>query len=376
MKQLRKKCLFYYIRIVHKLHINKMYYAVVSKLNELMPKEYISYSKSEFQSIVKKKKVICTKVMSVKEEKYDLSIIIPAYNASLYIERCLDSVLNQKTLYRYEVIVINDGSIDATESYIKKYQKQFENITYISQCNKGISATRNIGVENALGKYIMFVDADDVILDNCIERLLSIAIEKNADIVEGSYYHQIGVRRKYIYHEFEESEKPKQNIWGVPWGKVMKKELFYDVMFPEKCVYEDSVLSYLVYPRINKAVLLPDLVYGYTSNKQGITQQVIWNDSCMDTVYVFFSLLNYWKIYNINPDQKMYELVLNQLILNEQRIVNCDDEIQYKVFLAEIEAIEKYFRGFVSTEKQGKMLEKIIKEKDFKKYKLFCLYFC
>lgn len=94
----------------------------------------------------------------------DLSIIIPVYNVEEYIYDCLYSVLNIDNL-NYEIILINDGSTDRSGDIIKEFAKKYHNIKIIEQENKGLSAARNKGIQNAIGEYILFVDSDDYLLN-------------------------------------------------------------------------------------------------------------------------------------------------------------------------------------------------------------------
>ena len=90
-----------------------------------------------------------------------ISVIVPIYNSEKYLKKCIDSILNQ-TLEDIEVILINDGSKDNSHSICLEYQEKFqEKIKYINNNNMGCSATRNLGIKEARGKYITFVDSDD-----------------------------------------------------------------------------------------------------------------------------------------------------------------------------------------------------------------------
>ena len=97
-----------------------------------------------------------------------LSVIVPVYNAGEYLRKCLDSIISQ-TYQNLEIIVINDGSKDNSIDIIKEYLKKDNRILFIDQANKGLPATRKVGVENAKGEYIAFVDQDDYIENNAYD---------------------------------------------------------------------------------------------------------------------------------------------------------------------------------------------------------------
>lgn len=118
-------------------------------------------------------------------ENLKISIIIPIYNADDYIEKCVNSILNQ-TYKNYEIILIDDGSTDNSLAICNNYASKNENIKVIHIENGGPSRARNIGIKNASGEYILFIDADDVIKNDMIEKLVLIC--DDADVVMCSYY--------------------------------------------------------------------------------------------------------------------------------------------------------------------------------------------
>ena len=116
-----------------------------------------------------------------------ISIIIPIYNNEEFIPRCLDSVINQ-TYKQIEIVIINDGSTDESLNIINKYKKIDTRIKVIDKKNEGVSVARNIGIDNSTGEYITFVDADDWLELDAIEKLYKEINEKKVDIVRGNYY--------------------------------------------------------------------------------------------------------------------------------------------------------------------------------------------
>lgn len=112
-----------------------------------------------------------------------LSVIIPMYNAEKYIKRCIESVYRQDLdINNFELLVVNDGSTDNSPSIVKELQKTYPNITLIDKENGGQATARNMGLEEAHGDYIMFIDADDFLIDYRIKSCLEKTIEYNLDI--------------------------------------------------------------------------------------------------------------------------------------------------------------------------------------------------
>ena len=114
----------------------------------------------------------------------DLQIIIPAYNVELYLEDCLNSVLSQKTTYSYHIILVDDGSKDNTPAICDTFANH-PNITVIHMANGGPSRARNTALQRIFGKYLMFLDSDDILLDGTIQTMLDTAYRYDCDLVEG-----------------------------------------------------------------------------------------------------------------------------------------------------------------------------------------------
>ena len=119
--------------------------------------------------------------------KKDISIIVPIYNSEKYLKKCIDSIINQ-TKKELEIILINDGSTDNSEKIIKEYKDK--RIKYIKNTNQGIGTTRNQGIKEATGKYLMFIDSDDYIENNACELLYNKAEKDNLDMVVCDFYRE------------------------------------------------------------------------------------------------------------------------------------------------------------------------------------------
>lgn len=178
----------------------------------------------------------------------EVSIIIPVYNVDTYLEECLDSVCNQ-TFSNYEVIIIDDGSTDSSLSIIKRYATNEPKIRFFSQVNSGISATRNKGLKEAKGKYILFVDSDDYILPNALETLWRCAQETNCDIVIG-------------------------NVWAFYFDDLEKKDAIFER--PDWIDKHDVASGDTLYAQLMSTSSFPPLVYLYFSRRSYLINNGIW----------------------------------------------------------------------------------------------------
>ncbi len=116
-----------------------------------------------------------------------LSIIIPVYNVEEFIQRCVESVLSQGfSENEYEILLINDGSTDNSSNICNRMGNIHKNVKVYHKENGGLSDARNIGIENAAGKYIAFLDSDDYVIKNCYKKMLDVGIINDADVVMGN----------------------------------------------------------------------------------------------------------------------------------------------------------------------------------------------
>lgn len=152
------------------------------------------------------------------EEK--VSIIVPVYNAEKYIERCLDSLINQ-TYSNIEIILVNDGSTDDSKEIMEKIQIQDSRIILINKENEGVSESRNIAINKSTGKYIMFVDVDDWIEKNMVQEMVSLIKEQDVDVVRCNFF------RNYKNNEQEKSYMYDKDIVDV---KLEKRDILDKIL--------------------------------------------------------------------------------------------------------------------------------------------------
>lgn len=181
----------------------------------------------------------------MSNNKVDISIIVPVYNTEKYLKKCIDSLVNQ-TKENIEIILINDGSTDESEKIIKSYKDK--RIKYFKNQNSGIGKTRNFGIEKSSGKYLMFIDSDDYISNNCCEKLYEKIEREKADIVVTDYYKDINGKIEYFKLEDFKSSSIEENtcllylINTGPCNKLYKRSLVIEcgAKFNEQYKYEDT----------------------------------------------------------------------------------------------------------------------------------------
>jgi len=125
-----------------------------------------------------------------------ISIIVPVYNVEKYLPQCLDSIINQ-TFTDFECICVNDGSPDNSLAILNEYAHKDKRIKVISQENRGLSFARNLGLKVVTGKYISFIDSDDFISKDFLEKLLTVAEKENSDIVYCKHKTYLSIDNKY-----------------------------------------------------------------------------------------------------------------------------------------------------------------------------------
>ena len=199
-----------------------------------------------------------------------VSIIIPVYNAEKTIEKCVSSILKQ-TYKNYEVLLIDDGSSDNSLDVIQKYKKH-ENIKVLTQENHGVAYTRNRGIKEATGDYIMFIDNDDFIDSDYIEKHITAISKENSDIVM-SGYRRINVENK-VLHE----EKLRDTYWSrfivtAPWAKVYRRDFLLknNIEFLSYGIGEDVYFNLLIYSFDPKITILNYIGYNWFFNTKSVS---------------------------------------------------------------------------------------------------------
>ena len=225
-----------------------------------------------------------------------ITVIVPVYNVENYLNKCLDSLINQ-TYKNLEIIVINDGSTDNSGKICQEYAQKDNRIIYIEKENGGQSEARNMGLDRMTGSYVTFVDSDDWVELDYVEVLYNKLIEYQADIAVGNYYlynEQEGIfyfhifgnsyyEKVYdnvsIFENFYESEHMKNFALICVGGKLYKSDLFRELRFEVGKLGEDGYLNQKIYLLAEKTIYLNAGLYAYRQREGSSSRS--WTEKWM-----------------------------------------------------------------------------------------------
>ena len=201
----------------------------------------------------------------------EVSIIVPVYQVEKYISQCIESVLNQ-TFKDFELILIDDGSKDNSGIICDSYAAKDDRIAVIHTNNNGAATARNIGLQRASGRYIAFLDGDDYLAENMIERLYGEIENSEYDVVVSDFLNilpdekdnfSLQLKEKTVSgREVLEHLKNEKNygVWTIVWNKIYKREVLKNIRFPDGKYFEDEFFSDKLYLNSNKIHIIPDVL--------------------------------------------------------------------------------------------------------------------
>ena len=219
----------------------------------------------------------------MSQEKALISIIIPVYKVEKYLEKCIQSVINQ-TYENLQIILVDDGSPDNCGKICDEYAKKDHRIEVIHKSNGGLSDARNKGLEMAKGEYIGFVDSDDYIEADMYEVLYNLLKQYNADVSICNFYTvsqgKISIKNadnginEYNRIEILKEILLDKNIQSYAWNKLYKKELFDEIKYPIGKKYEDIGTTFYLLEKCNKVVVTGKSEYYYINRQDSIINNV------------------------------------------------------------------------------------------------------
>ena len=292
----------------------------------------------------------------VSKARLMISVIVPVYKVESYLHQCLDGILGQ-TYRDLEILLIDDGSPDRCGEICEEYAKKDSRIRVFHTENQGLSAARNLGLREAKGEYIGFVDSDDWIEPDMYEILLRRIEETGTDISAS------GVRNEYRNNSFQYSVSNNAYVGpeairalildlsnGV-WNKLYRRDCWTDIRFPEKHVFEDVATMYKVVLKAESLSCVPESLYHYRMRESSIIHS-----------HSMSNLMDYWNaFYNrylflcgfpeFNNDRKMMNCLEKKVAFAATRtwfwIFGVPKEQRNYVFLRTVsDSMQKSFPRF------------------------------
>ena len=262
-----------------------------------------------------------------------ISIIVPVYNVEQYLEKCVDSIINQ-TYKNLEIILVDDGATDSSSKLCDKLAKIDNRIKVYHKENGGLSDARNYGVERATGDYIGFVDSDDYIDAEMYEKLYEAIKKENVDVAECNLkiiypnrvelfteqnYYNVCTKQEYL-EEYLKIEK----IFGSACVRLIKSNIAKKLKFPVGKLYEDTYYAYDLINVADSYVIMEAPYYNYLMRENSITN-ARFNPRIFDLIEIveeFHNIVyeNYPELEEAADYRKMYAYfsVLNSILLEEE----------------------------------------------------------
>lgn len=281
----------------------------------------------------------------------DLSIIVPVYNVEKYVRACIESIFRQGLdESRFEVIIVNDGSVDRSMEMIADIVESHSNITVINQENQSLSVARNVGITAAKGEYILMPDSDDFLIDNSLAPLLDKALETKVDLVVADFVaiedNDMPNFTGVVQKEFSAQEKTGQQLFledlnprqCYVWRTLYRRKYLHDirVSFIRGINYQDVPFTHRCYLNAQRCLKASWLLYVYRKNRPGaattrftvkksrsycIAMAATWNlrqimglspatlFKLEEDVYTSFSMMVYHTIYKLNNREDRHKVM-------------------------------------------------------------------
>ena len=294
-----------------------------------------------------------------------ISIIVPAYNVEKYIKACLDSIIIQ-TYSNFEVIVINDGSTDQTKKMLNEYESN-PKIRIFSQENGGLSAARNQGLKLANGELVCFIDSDDSVKSDYLEKLAAPFFEdSNIDITvcgyqekfENSEINHVLKTQKITGRKATEDLLIKQQDFNIlAWNKLYRKKLFSDnhIEYSVGQIHEDNLTTYKLFFHAQKVVYISDVLYIYQRTHSEITKNLYSKEKTLKRLQVKEQMAIEAGQYLQDPNLKLsaeVALLLAYFAFLDHAINRRIEKSYYQVYLKKIKKLSSsQFRNPFLTKK-------------------------
>lgn len=208
-----------------------------------------------------------------------VSVIVPVYNSELFLKECIESIVTQ-TYSNIEVLLIDDGSTDSSLQVCEQFCRNDERITIYSLKHSGPANARNFALTKCSGEYLLFVDSDDLLNSQCIQRCMQhlsrfktsivafqyARISVSGEISSANRTFPIGLYGLKDSLGFLLKEKDQNYIWNI----FCKRNIWHDIVFPSQCLMEDLSVKYRLYLNADNVLYVSDVLYYYRYNPKSI----------------------------------------------------------------------------------------------------------
>ena len=324
--------------------------------------------------------------MISEKEEGKVSVIVPVFNMSAYLERCVLSIMNQE-YQNLEIVLVDDGSTDGAQEIVRRYERD-SRVKTIFQKNQGIAGARNTGLNHATGRFIMFVDCDDVVEKDLVQTLMSRAELENCDIVMCAH-NLVKERNGQVYATIPNVYSSGNllgysgsavilNYAGLPWAKVYRRELWDNVRYLPGYWYEDTIIHMLLFTQCRKFSYVPKVCYQYRWYEKNFShvQGNAVNPKCIDRYWMLVPILEKAQTLGVAQGECFYTALIKHLsVYYYPTVSGMDDRTVEDLFILACDLFRQYRKD--STVKLPYMLrvtEKALRKGDINLWKLAIKY--
>ena len=274
-----------------------------------------------------------------------ISVIVPVYNVEKYLDHCLTSLLEQ-TFTDFEAILVDDGSTDSSYQICKKYAEKDKRFTAYEKENGGASTARNVGLENAKGEYMFFLDSDDWLESNTLETMITTAKKENADLVfceaqaiddegkkelDGHYTYKKHYQTGNAYQIMLKMMERKEFHVAI-WMLLLDRRIITDnnLRFKEGIIYEDMVISYQFYCLANQAAHVNQKLYNRRYRPNSVMTSTKTEKNYISAATVYREVSAFVKTLPTDKQSPKHVIRCAYNVLNIYRQMTSDVQKKYK----------------------------------------------
>lgn len=299
-----------------------------------------------------------------------VSVIVPIYKVEKYLNKCIDSILNQ-TYKNIEVILVNDGSPDQCGKIAEDYAAIDNRIKVIHKENGGLSDARNLGMEYVTGEYTVFVDSDDWLDIKLIEKFLNTCKKYKADVVQSAFYYAYEDYLLFDNRYFSKKDPPivldnktlmaelvvNERVKNFAWGKFYKTDIIRDIPFKKGVLFEDVFWAHKVMQRVNTYVLLNEpMCYYFQRNDSIVSTYTLKN---LDIIKGLKERHYFIEAFYNNLSNESYKVLLKTIMIHYNLLILNSKKDKKGVYKKELQTFVKHnYSKFKSAVKDDENLKK------------------